>query len=139
MALLFDEDYEILKNSGIEYEEAEVQRFLILKNFPLELGLYSYNDEFLESAEILIVIPPNYNTAGNDMLWTYPELKRTDRTPIPAAFGFGQGDSRQYNDKEYCRWSRHFPANSWRPKIDNIQKILDRVEWVLRNPDAKKL
>ena len=139
MALLFDEDYQTLTDSGIEYEEDEANRFLVLKNFPLETGLYSYDNVSLDRVEVLVGIPPNYITSGNDMFWTHPELKRSDGKVIPNANGFGQGDARHYNDKEYCRWSRHFPPNSWRPKVDNIQKILDRVEWALRNPDAKKL
>lgn len=138
MALLFDEDYQILSDAGIEYEENEANRFLILKNFPLKSDLYSYKEKTLETVEVLIIIPPNYNTSGNNMLWTHPELKRTDGKAIPAAFGFGNGDARHYNNKEYCRWSRHYVANSWKPKVDNIQKILDRVEWALSNPDAIK-
>jgi len=139
MSLLLDEDYEILKNAGLDYEEDENSRFLILKNFPLKENLYSYADEKLSDVEILIIIPANYNTSGNNMLWTHPELKRTDAKAIPAAFGFGQIDARQHNGKEYCRWSRHYKPDSWKAKVDNIQKILDRIEWALSNPDATKI
>ncbi|RPG36006.1 MAG: hypothetical protein CBB72_004945 [Muricauda sp. TMED12] len=139
MSLLLREDYEILEKAGLKYEEVEEKRFLIIKNFPLKKDLYSFAGNILEFAEILIVIPANYNTSGNNMLWTYPELKRTDGKAIPAAFGFGQIDARHHDGKEYCRWSRHYKPNSWSAKVDNIQKILDRVEWALSNPDANKL
>lgn len=39
MALLFDEDYQVLEASGLEYEEDESLRFLLIKNFPLTNGL----------------------------------------------------------------------------------------------------
>tara|TARA_R110002167_G_scaffold88_4_gene610 strand:+ start:3303 stop:3722 length:420 start_codon:yes stop_codon:yes gene_type:complete len=139
MSLLLVEDYEILEKAGLDYEEVEGSRFLILKNFPLKEDLYSFAGEKLEYAQILVVIPPNYNTSGNNMLWTYPELKRTDGKVIPAAFGFGQSDARHHNGKEYCRWSRHYKPDSWKAKVDNIQKILDRIEWALSNPDASKI
>jgi hypothetical protein len=138
MPLLFDSDYKILADCGLQYEEDEANRFLILKNFPLKDGLYSFNGVGLIDVDVLIVIPPNYNTAGNDMLWVSPELKRTDGKAIPAAFGVGKGAAKHYQGKEFCRWSRHFPPNSWRPKVDNIQKIIDRVQWALSNPDAVK-
>ncbi|MFH6956477.1 E2/UBC family protein [Flavobacterium aquidurense] len=138
MSLLFDEDYEILNDSGLVYEEDEVNRYLIIKNYPLQKLLYHYNDQELESAEILVVIPPNYNAGGNDMFWTYPPLKRIDGIGIPAAFDFGGGDARFHQGKEYCRWSRHYENSSWIPKTDNIQKILGRIEWALKNPDSQK-
>ena len=138
MALLFDEDYTIISNSGLEFEEDESKRFLIIKDYPLKPGLYEYNKESIEKVNVLIVIPPNYNTSGNDMLWLYPPLTRADKKPIPAAFVSGQGDSRVYAGKEYSRWSRHYKPETWKSKVDNIQKILSRIEWALKNPDAIK-
>jgi len=136
MALLFDEDYEILKDSGLVYEEDETSRYLIIKNYPLQKAFYQFNGQPLEQVEILVVIPPNYNTSGNDMFWTHPPLSRIDTLPIPAILGIGGGDSRFYQNVEYCRWSRHYEPSSWSPKIDNIQKILSRIEWALKNPNA---
>lgn len=138
MALLFDKDYEILEDSGLVYEEDEANRYLIIKNFLLQKAFYHFNNQELETVEILVVIPSNYNTSGNDMFWTHPPLKRIDNVTIPAAFEFGGGDAKYYQQKEYCRWSRHYKSSSWTPKIDNIQKILSRIEWALKNPDAIK-
>ena len=138
MALLFDEDYIILSDAGLEVEEDEAQRFLIIKDYPLKANFYEYKNEHIDKVNVLIVIPPNYNTSGNDMFWVYPPLARIDKKPIPAAFGFGKGDSRIYNGTEYCRWSRHYKPETWKPKVDNIQKILSRIEWALKNPDATK-
>jgi len=138
MALLFDEDYNILRKCGTDYEEDEVNRFLIIKNFPLKVGLYVHADKPINQVEVLYMIPPDYNTSGGDMLWVHPALTRADGKTIPQAFGFGGGDSRSFNGKEYCRWSRHFKPGSWKPKVDNIQKILDRIEWALRKPNANR-
>lgn len=138
MPLLFDTDYFILEECGLKYEEIPEHRFLIIKNFPLKANLYTDAGHPVETVEILIVIPSNYNSSGNDMFWTHPALKRTDGAEIPAAFGFGGPDARLVDEKEYCRWSRHYQPESWRSKIDNIQKILDRVEWALSNPNAIK-
>jgi len=136
MALLFDEDYEVLSNSGLEFEEDEGNRFLIIKDFPLKPGLYEYANEPIEKVDVLVVIPKNYNTSGNDMFWFYPTLKRIDCKQIPA--GFDLKFSKTYKDKVFIRWSRHFNSGSWKPKIDNIQKILSRIEWALKKPDAQR-
>lgn len=138
MALLIDEDYHILKEAGLEFEEDQAQRFLIIKNFPLSSGLYSHNGQILDRVEVLWIVPPDYNTSGGDMFWVHPALARTDEKAIPSASAFGGGDPRQYNGKEYCRWSRHWQPTSWKPKIDNIQKVLARIEWALKKPDGNK-
>jgi hypothetical protein len=138
MALLFDSDYLFLKGTGLEYEEEEASRFLIFKNFPLAPGLYISNGQPIQTVAVLNVIPPNYNTAGCDMFWVYPQLARADGKAIPAIGGPGQ-DSRNYNGIEYCRWSRHWNKKPWKSKVDNIQTILSRVEWAFKNPDADKI
>ncbi len=138
MALLFDEDYEILAASGLEYEEDVKNRFLVIKDYPLKSGLYEYANEPIDYVDVLVVIPTNYNTSGNDMFWVHPPLSRADKKQIPSAFNIGQGDSRIYNGREFCRWSRHFKHQTWNPKIDNIEKILCRIEWALKKPDAQK-
>ena len=65
MALLLDVDYEILSSAGIETKEDEKNRFLVLKDFALEEGLYQYNGEDLRHVDILVVIPANYNSIGH--------------------------------------------------------------------------
>jgi hypothetical protein len=138
MPLLFDEDYEILDESGLLYEEDEANRYLLIKNYPLQKSFYHYNNQELETVEVLVVIPPNYNSSGNDMFWTHPPLSRIDTLPIPAVLGIGGGDARFYQNIEYCRWSRHYDPSSWIAKTDNIQKILGRIEWALKNPNSEK-
>ena len=86
---------------------------------------------------MLWIIPSNYNTSGGDMFWVHPALVGWMETNSKYA-GIGGGDPRHFRDKEYCRWSRHWPAESWKAKVDNIQKVLGRIEWALRKPDIIK-
>lgn len=139
MALLFDDDYGCLKEVGFEYEEDEGSRFLLLKNFPLAAGLYVVAGNPSNAVDVLNVIPVNYNTVGPDMFWVYPQLARADGKAIPNINGTGPNqDSRTYKGVEYCRWSRHWNKHPWKPKTDNVQTILSRLEWALKNPDADK-
>lgn len=133
MALLHDEDYRLLHDSGLQYEEGEAERFLVIKNFPLSPGFYvNPAGEPIEEVEILWIVPPDYNTSGGDMFWVYPDFRRADNKPIPNV----GGDPRILNGKQYIRWSRHWNAATWKPKIDNIEKVLARIEWALKKPDA---
>lgn len=137
MALLFDEDYRFLQETGLEYEEDANNHFLILKNFPLADGLYVANSQPVNAVDVLNVVPQNYNTAGCDMFWVYPQLARADGKAIPAISGHNE-DSRTHNGIEYCRWSRHWNTWPWKAKVDNVRTILSRLEWALKNPDADK-
>lgn len=139
MSLLFDEDYQTLNESGLEYEEDEEKRFLVINNFPLAKDLYVHAGKPLEQTEVIWIVPSDYNTSGGDMFWVHPALERADGKPIPNVAGFGGGDPRYFKEKEYCRWSRHWSKpGSWKPKVDKIQKVLGRIDWALRKPDANK-
>jgi hypothetical protein len=135
MALLFEEDYTKLKERGLSYEESESQRFFVFTSYQLPQALYT-----VERCDVLVVIPPNYNQAGNDMFWTYPRLLRADGKQIPQVLDPGGGDNRVWNGKEFCRWSRHWNPSgqgAWRPGMDDIVSIYRRVDWALRHPDCQ--
>ncbi|RLA46694.1 MAG: hypothetical protein DRR06_04370 [Gammaproteobacteria bacterium] len=134
MPLLLDEDYDALKERGVSFVEDEAQRFLVLQGYKLPEGVYSQ-----ECCDILIIIPPKFPQAGNDMLWTNPRLIRTDGKPIPKTDEAGTGNNKMFEGQEFCRWSRHWNQGSsvWRPGKDDIVTILRRVEWAFRNPDAQ--
>ncbi len=135
MALLLDDDYAKLADRGIKYEEVEQQRFFIFTNFELTIGMYT-----VPQCDVLVVIPQNYNQAGNDMFWCSPFLLRADGVPIPQVLPPGGGDNRIYNGREFCRWSRHWNPQShgvWRPGQDDIISIYRRVARALRNPGAQ--
>ena len=132
--LLLDEDYERLRDCGIAIEEDAAQRFLVFKS--VKLGGQTYT---APECDILVVIPPNYPQAGNDMLWTYPRLRRADGRPIPATLDPAGGDNRTYQGCEFCRWSRHWtaPPGLWRPGKDDVMTIWRRIEWAMQNPDCQ--
>jgi len=136
MRLLFDEDYAHLKDCGLAYVEDEPQRFLIFKDFPLPAGVYVGGGAPRDSVDVLYVVPPNYNTEGGDMFWVYPYLSRPDGRPIPAVNGPGQ-DSRMSGGIEYLRRSRHWNKKPWKPKVDTVSRIVDRLTWAFANPDAE--
>jgi hypothetical protein len=135
MPLLLESDYLKLLERSLRFEESEPDRFFIFTQLLLPPGVYN------ESAcDVLVVIPPNYNQDGNDMLWTYPHLRRLDGIPIPAANYPGGGDNRFWRGREFCRWSRHWNPEGkrvWRPGHDDIISIYRRVDWALNHPDAQ--
>ena len=136
MPLLFDEDYEILAEAGLLISEDENARTLVFENFPLPPGMYVDNAAApLLTARILYIIPPNYNTSGGDMFWTHPPLSRADGQGIPAK---GGGDVRVFSGVTFERWSRHWHRVAWRPKVDNIRTIVDRLTWALEHPNAQR-
>lgn len=135
MPLLLEDDYSKLNDWGITYQESPDQRFLIFTGYQLPQGLYT-----VERCDVLVVIPPNYNQAGNDMFWTLPRLRRVDGQQIPNTNDPAGGDNRIWNGNEFCRWSRHWPdgqAGAWRPGKDNVITIYRRVDWALRNPNGQ--
>lgn len=134
MALLTEEDYFDLEHMELKFKEAENLRFLVLLDFQLPAGLYQVNQ-----CNVLVVIPPTYPTAGNDMLWTYPRLQRADGRAIPGTLDPSRSDyltyMQVYDEKVYDRWSRHWQAENqrWRPGRDNISTIVNRLTYVLTN------
>lgn len=135
MALLQESDYERLREAGLVFDEGEPQRFFVFLGIRPQEGMYQ-----VPACDVLVVIPPNYPQAGNDMFWTYPRLHRADGRPIPAVTDPGGGDNRVWKGREFCRWSRHWQPSSpggWRPGKDDIMSIYRRIEWALSRPDCR--
>ncbi|HHC6614289.1 TPA: E2/UBC family protein [Vibrio parahaemolyticus] len=134
MPLFLDEDYIALKERSVSYIEDVTQRFFVIQDYKLPEGVYRQ-----EFCDVLVVIPKNYPQAGNDMFWTNPRLVRSDGKVIPQTNNEGAGDNRRYNEKEFCRWSRHWNRGPsiWQPGKDNVVTILRRLDWAFRRPDAR--
>ncbi|MHB1142825.1 MAG: E2/UBC family protein [Sulfuricaulis sp.] len=135
MALLLDSDYEQLRDAGLAFDEDAAQRFFVFLGIKPQEGQYN-----VPACDVLVVIPPNYPQAGNDMFWTHPRLHRSDGRPIPAVMDPGGGDNRIWKGREFCRWSRHWGPSSpggWRPGKDDIMSIYRRIEWALKFPDGR--
>jgi hypothetical protein len=134
MSLLLETDYAKLSARNVQFEESAANRFVVFNKYVLPVGLYT-----VPTCDVLVVIPPNYNQDGNDMLWTHPHLQRANGAAIPQTLPPGGSDNRNWNGREFCRWSRHWPAGTqraWRPGHDDINSIYRRIEWALKNPDA---
>ncbi|RWC01608.1 MAG: hypothetical protein EOQ57_13355 [Mesorhizobium sp.] len=139
MSLLFDSDYETLHKADVNFEEEESTRFLIFKSFPLPEGIYQGGGKPADVVDVLYVIPENYNSSGGDMFWVHPRLHRADGKPIPNTGGPGPNeDSRMHKGTVFCRWSRHWYKNPWKPKVDDVQTIMDRISWAFKYPDARR-
>ena len=136
MALLTNDDYAHLTRIALPYTEDESQRFLVFRGFPLSCGLYQ-----VDKCDVLVVIPPTYPAAGNDMLWTYPCLKRQDGRLIPGTIPITPENPQQNRDVRifegnvYERWSRHWNVGNqlWRPGRDDVTTIANRLTYVLAN------
>jgi len=132
MPLLFDSDYQELKARGLTYAEDESLRCLVLRDFELPETVYAQS-----TCDVLVVIPPNYNQAGNDMFWTFPKLERANGLQIPAATG-PECDTRIFEGRVFCRWSRHWNSGSavWQPGKDDIVTIINRLTWAFNHPET---
>lgn len=133
--MLLNSDYEILRNAGLAFEEDAGHRFFVFLGVRPREGQYN-----VPACDVLVVIPPNYPQAGNDMFWTHPRLKRADGRPIPATADAGFGDNRLWRGREFYRWSRHWSPSSpggWRPGKDDVMSIYRRIEWALKYPDGR--
>jgi len=89
-------------------------RWLIFRNYKIPDG---YN---VEVADLAILIPPHYPTAGLDMIYFNPPLSRKDGAAIRAL------SYQTIEGKSYQRWSRHRTlANKWNPDLHNVESHLD--------------
>lgn len=134
MSLLLESDYLRLKESGLEFDEDIEHRYFIFCGVALPENMYN-----VFHCDVLVVIPPNYPQAGNDMFWTNPLPKLADGRPIPAVLTPGGGDNRRWQGREFCRWSRHWNPSSagrWRPGVDDVLSIHRRIDWALKNPNC---
>ena len=135
MPLLLDSEYEKLRDAGLTFDEEVAQRLFVFLGTKPQERQYT-----VPTCDVLVVIPPNYPQAGNDMFWTYPRLHRADGRVIPAVLDPGGGDNRFWKGREFCRWSRHWDPSSlgaWRADKDNIMSIYRRIEWALQYPDGR--
>lgn len=139
MPLLRDVDYAHLKECGLQHAEDETQRHFVVCDYPLPEGLYCHNGTPRERVSVLLRIPTNYNISGCNMFWVHPSLKRVDGKAIPAASTDPTDKhSLVFQGNTYCRWSRHYKKEQWKPGTDGLEKLLSQIEWALRNPDADK-
>lgn len=118
LELLSEIDRDFLSQKGYEGEVSKngSEIHIILKGIPLsEIYIPQITD-------LLIKIPAGYPNANPDMFWTCPIIKYTNGTSPQAT------ESRETShNREWQRWSRHYPPNSWRPGVDGVASFLRLV------------
>ena len=124
-----DEDVFFLDSfkNGVDLIQEGNRRWLILRNYKIPDG---FN---VEVADLAILIPPHYPTAGLDMMYFNPPLARKDRAAIRAL------SNQTIEGKIYQRWSRHrTTANKWNPNIHNVESHVDLMVRCLTAEFAKR-
>jgi hypothetical protein len=98
-------DWEIIVESGVE--------LLVIKNFAIDKLKYDH-----EAVDLLIIIPPQYNSAQLDMWYVEPWIKLLSTGGYPPT----ADQSIQFLGRTWQRFSRHFPI--WRPGVDTLSTLL---------------
>lgn len=114
-------DRNFLKSKGFTYKEVNdgAQKGIIIENFPIQPeGKFSS-----ATVSLLILLPVGYPDVAPDMFYMVPVLKLKVNGSLPA-----QADHmHKFAETNWQRWSRHAPADAWRPGIDGLQSYLQRV------------
>ncbi|MDA3939470.1 MAG: hypothetical protein PF693_09200 [Spirochaetia bacterium] len=110
----------------VDYECAIIDgsnRWILIQDYPIPPG-YS-----IKIATVALQIPTSYPTTQIDMVYVFPDLKRTDNKVIKAT-----SVRMNIGGKGFQRWSRHRTAvNPWRPDLDDISTHMGLVEeWFMK-------
>lgn len=73
----------------------------------------------VESADLLLRLPPGYPDVAPDMWWFAPAVLRADARAIPAT-----EHHEAYLGRTWQRWSRHLNPGQWRSGIDSLESYL---------------
>lgn len=115
-----DLDREFLEEKNHHYEVVDADGFtnLVITDYRLP-NCYTPNTVLL-----LIRLPEGYPLTPPDMFFTIPDnvvLAANGQTPDRCT---GKLNSM---DKTWQQWSRHFPAEEWRPGVDYIRTYLAMI------------
>ena len=124
MSLLPVADSEYLSQKEVSFEEIKEggQNAIILKNIVLPENKYDQ-----ETTDVLVLLPNGYNDIGPDMFYTSPRIKLKDRNSYAKAADVPHA----FNGITWQRWSRHAQNSDWRPGIDGIRTLVQRIKHAL--------
>lgn len=117
-----DGDQEFLDALGLAWEIVDQgkKRGVIVHDFAVPA---TYRPQ---TADLMIVIPPNYPTAELDMFWLSPPIERIDGR------GLQKLVAQSLFGRSWQRWSRHRTGRSkWRPGVDCLATHLQLVMSIL--------
>ena len=98
------------------------QTGLAFCSFQLPAGKFDHG-----AADVLIVLPSSYPDTAPDMFFCFPWIKIADTQSWPK-----NADQKfDFAGRGWQRWSRH--NNDWRPGVDGIHTMLQRVNAALRD------
>lgn len=122
--LLAEEDVAYLISKGYDAEASQVDGFvhLVIRKFPFPAP-YTPN-----ASDLLLRLPPNFPSAKPDMFWTSPHVRLGTGAYPQRADQFDV----QHQARQWQRWSRHFPADQWRPGTDNLKTYLGTIRCELQ-------
>jgi len=123
MTFLPDIDRDYLTAKGLIFEEVEegAMKGLIIRNWRLPDGRFDAAE-----ADVLLQLPPGYPDVPPDMFYVLPWVKVRATGQYPKA----ADQPLMFAGQRWQRWSRHNPE--WRPGVDGIRTMLQRVEHALR-------
>ena len=111
------EDHELHPKAIIENN----QKGLVFPSYPLPDGKFN-----LSRTDLLILLPAGYPDAPPDMFFCDPPILLADGTAAAST------DMQfPFHGRVWQRWSRH--NSSWRPGIDGLHTMLQRVDAALHN------
>jgi len=123
-SFLPEADREYLAEKG--YANSEItdgsQRGVIFSKWSLPAGKYSHGE-----ADLLILIPNGYRDTALDMFYLSPSVSLLPDQKTPKA----ADQTIAFNGRTWQRWSRHLPAQKWRPGIDGLHTFLQAVQSAL--------
>lgn len=85
----------------------------------------------VDRSDLLVRLPPGFPDAPPDMWWFDPPLRLATTGAMPQA----TESTEPHLGRVWQRWSRHFPAGSWRPGRSGLESYLtlvrkDLEKWV---------
>jgi hypothetical protein len=117
--LLLLDDAAYLRRQEYEWVELPEGGLLsvVIRKFRLPVGYQ------VDSADLLVRLPPGFPDAPPDMWWFDPPLKLRSTGTMPLATEAVEA----YVGRTWQRWSRHLPPGYWRPGRSGLESYLTLV------------
>lgn len=125
MSFLPDSDKKYLTEKNVSCREVidGGQKGLIISDWALPTEKFDH-----EKADLLILLPQGYPDIPPDMFYLYPAIKLMPHHQYAKA----SDQFINFEQKQWQRWSRHFPREDWRSGTDGMHSYLKKIEEAIR-------